>query len=120
MNGEPFDLADDGRQSAAGHSAVVSALVIALHENGVLHQDSYCRVLRRLWLQMPEEQAIGESGAVIENVLDLLAARALPAPPSANPEKRPEAPRLAGKPVSDGTVRRTAATPSGFKPFVVS
>lgn len=59
-------------EAAEGQCAVVAALVIALHEAGVLPQDQYTNTLNRLWLSMPEDEAVGEAGAAIERVLDLL------------------------------------------------
>ncbi len=49
---------------------------MALHESGVLPKDKYHGALRRLWIQMPEEEAVGEAGAVIDRLLDLLRPRA--------------------------------------------
>jgi hypothetical protein len=55
-----------------GIATAVAALALALEENGVLHKDAYCGALRRLWDAMPDGEAIGESGAVIEKVLGIL------------------------------------------------
>ncbi len=60
------------REATEGQCAVVAALVIALHEAGVLPQDKYTNTLHRLWISMPEGEAVGEAGAAIERVLDLL------------------------------------------------
>ena len=53
-----------------GHCATVAALVIALDECGVVPKNRYTDVLHRLWQEMPEEEAVGEAGTVIERVLD--------------------------------------------------
>ncbi len=65
-------IKDHVRQSAAGQCAITAALVIALHEAGVLPKDRYTDILERLWIDMPEKDALGEAGAVIEWMLDFL------------------------------------------------
>ncbi len=65
---------------AVGQSAIVAALVIALQESGALPRDKYGEVLNRLWREMPDEEAMGEAGAVIERVLDLVGAHPSPRP----------------------------------------
>lgn len=59
-------------EMATGHCAVLAALVIALDESGVMPKEVYSDALHRLWQDMPEDEAIGEAGAVIERVLDML------------------------------------------------
>lgn len=54
-------------------NAVVTALVRALDDSGVLPVEAYRDTLERIWIDMPEEQALGEAGAMIEQMLDQLA-----------------------------------------------
>ena len=89
MSDHEIDVENVAGEVLTGQCTLVAALVIALHENGVLPQDIYSDVLQRLWSNMPEEEAIGEAGAVIEQVLDLLAARAAPPFPINGAGSRP-------------------------------
>jgi len=57
---------------AQGIAAALAALAVTLERNGALRRDQYSETLRKLWLAMPEEQALGEAGAVIEGLLSLL------------------------------------------------
>ena len=95
----------------AGQCAVVAALVVALHETGVLPKDEYAAALNRLWIGMPDEEAAGEAGAVIERVLDLLGARAYPADPSDDAAGEQAISARAEKPVIEDATARPAATP---------
>jgi hypothetical protein len=95
----------------AGQCAVVAALVVALHEAGVLPKDEYAAALNRLWIGMPDEEAVGEAGAVIERVLDLLSARAYTADPSDDAAGEQAISARAGKPVIEDATARPAATP---------
>ena len=81
MNGAITGNGEFAYEMKAGQCAVVAALVIALHEVGVLPRTTYCDVLQRLWADMPEDEAVGEAGAVIERVLDLFSAPALGSQP---------------------------------------
>jgi hypothetical protein len=63
---------DYDENGVPGMVAAVAALALALEQNGVLARDAYCDALRRLWDAMPEGEAVGESGAVIEKMLGLL------------------------------------------------
>jgi hypothetical protein len=96
---------------SAGQCAVVAALVMALHETGVMPKDEYTAALNRLWIGMPDEEAVGEAGAVIERVLDLLGARAS----SANrPDEAVEEQAISARaetPVNEDAIPRSAATP---------
>lgn len=76
MSNDTPGIDDCAGEMAAGQCEIVAALVLALHESGVLPQNSYSDTLHRLWTRMPEEEAVGEAGAVIERMLDLLSARA--------------------------------------------
>ena len=76
MNCDLSDIDKPGDEAVAGHCAIVAALIVALHESGVLPKDNYHDALRRLWIQMPEEEAVGEAGAVIDRLLYLLRPRA--------------------------------------------
>lgn len=76
MSHDASDIDNHRDEAVAGQCAVVAALIVALHETGVLPKDKYRDVLHRLWIGMPEEQAVGEAGAVIERMLDLLHTRA--------------------------------------------
>lgn len=53
-----------------GNSAVVAALVMAMDEAGVLSSSRYRDLLNSLWVGMPREVALGDAGAVIEQMLD--------------------------------------------------
>jgi hypothetical protein len=94
----------------AGQCAVVAALVVALHETGVLPKDQYAAALNRLWIGMPDEEAAGEAGAVIERVLDLLSARAYTADPPDDAAGEQAVSARAGKPVIEEAAARPAAT----------
>lgn len=72
MTGDVTGLGEYLHEVTQGQCAVVAALVMALHESGVLPKDRYRDALHRLWRGMPEEEAAGEAGAVIERVLDIL------------------------------------------------
>lgn len=100
---------DYAYQSAAGQCATVAALVIALQENGVLPLGRYSDALHRLWLEMPEDEAVGESGAVVERVLDLLAAHASTAYPSKG--GKGDIPVLTRRPVTNDAIGRPTLTP---------
>jgi len=65
-------MEEDANDVKAGHCAAMAALVIALNEAGVLPNHGYRDVLHSLWLEMPEQQAVGEAGAVVERVLELV------------------------------------------------
>lgn len=95
----------------AGQRAIVAALVIALHENGVLPQDRYCDALQRLWDGMAEDEAVGEAGAVIERMFDLLAAHDYRTPPSEESERNLNIRTVAARPVNDDSIARPAPTP---------
>ncbi len=76
MNYDLSDIDKHGDEAVAGQCAIVAALIMELDESGVLPKDKYNDALRRLWIQMPEEEAVGEAGAVIDRLLDLLRPRA--------------------------------------------
>ncbi len=86
------------------------ALVLALHESGVLPFERYRETLHRVWAKMPEEAALGEAGAVIERVLDLLGARAETGDRSVEATNTPAFPVIAGRPVNDDAVAGSAAS----------
>lgn len=88
-------------ETLAGHCVAMAALIIALDENGVLPKHDYCDTLRRLWLQMPEEEAVGDAGTVIERMLDFLDPSADPALPSDIAKPAREIHRFGKKPVND-------------------
>ena len=69
------DIGEFAQDMQTAHCAVVAAVVIALHENGVLSRASYCDVLQPLWTEIPDDEALGEAGAMVERALDLSAAR---------------------------------------------
>lgn len=72
MSDEARGLYQLAREKAEGQCAAVAALVIALDDAGVLPKENYTDALNRLWLDMPEETALGEAGGVIERMLELL------------------------------------------------
>lgn len=90
MSDDAIEVENVASQFLTGQCTVVAALVIALHENGVLPQGNYSAILQRLWSRMPEEQAVGKAGAIIEQMLDLLSARAFAAFPPGGAEPKPE------------------------------
>ena len=72
MSNEARSLYQLVRETAEGQCAAVVALVIALDEVGVLPKEKYTDALNRMWLDMPEETALGETGGAIERMLELL------------------------------------------------
>ncbi len=60
----------DGLNS--GLCASIAALVVALDEGGALHRDRYEEILGHFWAKLPDDQADGDAGAVIEQVLELV------------------------------------------------
>ena len=101
MNCELQELSSYVQETVEGQCTIVAALVIAPEESGALPPDGYRKNLLRLWRAMPEQEAVGEAGAVIERVLDLLAAQgsAGPSPDAAAPA--PEEPVQPQNPVND-------------------
>ena len=89
MSDQEIDAEDIAGEILTGQCTVMAALVIALHENGVLPKDSYSDVLQRLWSRMPEDEAIGEAGAVIERMIDFLSVRAVAPFASGRADSRP-------------------------------
>lgn len=59
-------------ETMMGHCTTVVALVIALEKYGVIAREKYIDALHSLWQEMTEDDAVGEAGAVVERVLDLL------------------------------------------------
>ena len=76
MTTETAGIDPCAQDTKTGDCAIVAALVIALHDNGILSTHQYSSALERLWLAMPEEEAVGETGEVIEHMLEMVAARA--------------------------------------------
>lgn len=76
MSHDVSDIGRHGDEVVAGQCVIVAALIVALHENGVLPKDKYRDALQRVWIGMPEEEAVGEAGAVIDRLLDFLRAGA--------------------------------------------
>ena len=72
MNNDEFGAREHVDELAAGQCAIVSALVITLDESGALPRQRFCDVLQRLWVEMPEEPALGAGGEIIERVLELV------------------------------------------------
>ena len=63
---------DEHAEEIAGLCAAVAALAIALDRAGSLPTARYRETLERLWLAMPEIDAVGDAGAVIERILNHL------------------------------------------------
>jgi hypothetical protein len=63
-----------------GIATALAALALAMEEKGALRKNDYSDTLRRLWDDMPEDEAVGESGAIIQKILDVLAATDSKAP----------------------------------------
>ena len=91
-------------ETLAGQRAVVAALVIALQESGVLAPGRYRDALHRLWTEMPDDEAEGEAGAVIEQMLDLLAAPACMPYPSNDAGRKQEFSVFDRAPVNDDAI----------------
>jgi len=91
---------------AAGNCAIVAALVIALHENGILPQEKYRNVLQRLWVMMPEQEAVGEAGVVIEQLFDLLDTGTCTTPTSDKAGQNQETASAAGRSIMDDVIAR--------------
>lgn len=108
MNRSAFEAVDHAQQISEGHCAAMFALVLALHESGVLPFEKYRETLHRVWAKMPEDAALGEAGAVIERVLDLLSARAETGDRSAEVTNTPQFQVIAGRPVNDDAVAGSA------------
>ena len=108
---EETGIEDVVSELAAGQSAIVAALVIALHNEGVLHRDRYTAVLRRLWANLPENEMVGEAGAVIERMLDTLDAHEFDEEPHDNGRRSPVISRLTGRPVNDDVIDPAAPNP---------
>jgi hypothetical protein len=75
MSHDVSDIDKRGDEVVAGQCAIVAASIVALHDNSVLPKHRYCDALHRFCIGMPEEEAVGEAGAVIERMLDLLRTR---------------------------------------------
>jgi hypothetical protein len=61
---------------ADGQCAIVAALVLALDEACVLPRERYAHFLNAFWRAMPDEDAVGGAGTMVQRVLDLVAAGA--------------------------------------------
>ncbi len=109
MNRPAYEAVDHAQQISEGHCAAVFALVLALHESGVLPLSVYRETLHRVWAKMPEEVALGEAGAVIERVLDLLGAPTETGDRSTETTNTPAFPVIAARPVNDDAVAGSAA-----------
>lgn len=59
--------------NTSGVATALAALALALEEKGAIRKSDYSEALRRLWDKMPKDETVGESGAIIEKVLDVLA-----------------------------------------------
>ena len=102
MSNEAWGLYQFARETAEGQCAVVAALIIALDEAGVMPKEMYIDAINRLWLDMPEETALGEAGGVIERMLDLLDTGAnRPLHTTSGPKGRPASAIPAAAPASD-------------------
>lgn len=106
-----FATDEYGNERKQGHCASVAALVIALDECGVVPRHRYCDALTRLWQEMPDDEAVGEAGAVIERVLELLGRDGGPAAPCAETEQKRENGRKSVDPADNSTL---AGLPPAF------
>jgi len=68
-----YRIDEYNEDSTSGIATALAALALALEEKGALRKSDYSDALRRLWNDMPEDEAVGESGAIIQKVLDVLA-----------------------------------------------
>lgn len=69
-----YRIDDYNEDGTSGIATALAALALAMEEKGALRKNDYSDALRRLWDDMPEDEAIGESGAIIQKVLEVLAA----------------------------------------------
>lgn len=67
------DEYNENNTSGVATALAALALALPLEEKGAIRKSDYSEALRRLWDKMPEDEAVGESGAIIEKVLDVLA-----------------------------------------------
>ena len=67
-----YRIDDYNEDSTSGIATALAALALALEEKGALRKSDYSDALHRLWDDLPEDEAVGESGAVIQKVLDVL------------------------------------------------
>ena len=72
MTGDVTGIGDYLHEVTEGQCAIVAALVMALHESGMVPKERYRGALLRLWRSMPDNDAAGEAGAMIERVFDIL------------------------------------------------
>jgi hypothetical protein len=68
-----YRIDEYNEDSTSGIATALAALALAMEEKGALRKNDYSDALRRLWDDMPEDEAVGESGAIIQKVLDVLA-----------------------------------------------
>jgi hypothetical protein len=68
-----YRIDDYNEDSTSGIATALAALALAMEEKGSLRKSDYSDALRRLWDDMPEDEAVGESGAIIQKILDVLA-----------------------------------------------
>lgn len=106
MSNDVSGIGELALEMESGQCAVMAALVIALHENGVLPLAQYCNVLHRLWVEMPEEKATGEGGAVIERMLELLGTHVSTPGATGDAKGEQDVSTIAAEPVNDVTVTR--------------
>lgn len=67
---------DEENKPRSGICASIAALVVALEKAGALQRRQYEDILKHLWTILPDDEAEGDAGAVIEQVLDLIARHA--------------------------------------------
>ena len=109
MNSDGFGIRDHAVGTAAGQIAIVAALVVVLDKNGIVPRQQYCDALHRLWSEMPEEQAMGAAGELVERVLDHIGVPlgrdepALPGEPESELLAAPETPSSGGHTASSGS-----------------
>lgn len=69
-------IEDYVKDSMEGLFVVTETLLAALCDSGHLPREKFCRTLEDKLSEMPEDEAYGDKGAVIERVLDVLSAAA--------------------------------------------
>ena len=65
------------KDSMEGLFAVTEALLLALCKDGHLPSDSLPKTLENTLSELPEDDAYGDKGAVIERMIDFLSAKAV-------------------------------------------
>lgn len=66
-----MSIYEDDREAAA-IGVAIATLAAVLERNGKLSRSQFAAALRQAWLAMPDDEALGEGGAFIQQLLGLL------------------------------------------------